>query len=143
MADPRQGALNPQQTEAVEWCGGPQLVLAGAGSGKTRVLAAKIAHLVKEKSVRPARILALTFTNKAAREMLERVRSLVGADLKGMQVSTFHSWGLRFLYRNAHLLREMGYPLPFVIFDRGDCRNLVRRIAKELGCDAKGSEPGY
>lgn len=144
MADTRrQGALNPRQTEAVEWCCGPQLVLAGAGSGKTRVLAAKIAHLVNKKSVRPDKIVALTFTNKAAREMLERVRSQVGNDLRGMQVSTFHSWGLRFLYRNTSLLREMGYPLPFVIFDRRDCQNLVKRIAGELGYDAKGSDAGY
>ena len=143
MADPKQGALNPQQAEAVEWRGGPQLVLAGAGSGKTRVLAAKIAHLVKEGSITPDRILALTLTNKAAREMLERVHSLVGADLRGMQVSTFHAWGLRFLYRNAHLLRGMGYPVPFVIFDRGDCRNLVKRISGELGLDVRSSDPGY
>ena len=136
-------ALNQKQKEAVEWCDGPQLVLAGAGSGKTRVLAAKIAHLVKEKSVRPHKILALTFTNKAAREMLERVQSLVGQDLHGMQVSTFHSWGLRFLYRNTACLREMGYSLPFVIFDRGDCRSLVKRVAKELGHDAKSYDPGY
>jgi DNA helicase-2/ATP-dependent DNA helicase PcrA len=143
MSHIKQSALNKRQAEAVEWCDGPQLILAGAGSGKTRVLAAKIAHLVKEKSVAPHRILALTFTNKAAREMLERVQSMVGQELHGMQVSTFHSWGLRFLYRNARLLSEMGYPLPFVIFDRGDCRTLVKRIVKELGYDARGFDVGY
>ncbi|MDR1514318.1 MAG: UvrD-helicase domain-containing protein [Synergistaceae bacterium] len=146
MADIRRNTvnqLNPRQTEAVEWCEGPLLVLAGAGSGKTRVLAAKIAYLVNEKFVRPDRILALTFTNKAAREMLDRVRSQVGERLHGMQVSTFHSWGLRFLYRNMHLLREMGYPLPFVIFDRGDCRNLVKRVVKELGYDAESYDSSY
>lgn len=129
--------LNPRQAEAVKWCEGPELVLAGAGSGKTKVLAAKIAYLVREKSIRPYRILALTFTNKAAREMLERVKSLVGEDLHGMQVSTFHSYGLRFLYRNSLALQSMGYPSSFVIFDRGDCRNLVKRIAKELDIDTK------
>ena len=100
--------LNPKQAEAVEWCDGPALVLAGAGSGKTRVLTAKIAYLVREKRVPPHRILALTFTNKAAKEMLDRVKKLVGDDLRGMQVSTFHSYGLRFLYRNAFLLQSMG-----------------------------------
>jgi DNA helicase-2/ATP-dependent DNA helicase PcrA len=117
--------------------------LAGAGSGKTRVLAAKIAYLVNEKSVRPDRILALTFTNKAASEMLDRVRSQVGEKPQGMQVCTFHSWGLRFLYRNTHLLREMGYPLPFVIFDRGDCRNIIKRVVRELGLDAKSYDARY
>jgi DNA helicase-2/ATP-dependent DNA helicase PcrA len=143
MAAIKQSALNKKQAEAVEWCGGPQLILAGAGSGKTRVLAAKIAHLVNEKSVSPRRILALTFTNKAAREMLERVQSMVGQELHGMQVSTFHAWGLRFLYRNTLLLSEMGYPIPFVIFDRGDCRSLVKRVAKELGHDARAYDAGY
>ncbi|MDR3321146.1 MAG: UvrD-helicase domain-containing protein [Synergistaceae bacterium] len=136
-------ALNPKQMEAVEWCDGPELVLAGAGSGKTRVIAAKIAHLIDKKSVPPYRILALTFTNKAAREMQERVRSLVGENLRGMQVSTFHSYGLRFLYRNAHLLQEMGYPKSFVVFDRGDVRNLVKRVAKELSLDAGASDVSF
>jgi DNA helicase-2/ATP-dependent DNA helicase PcrA len=128
--------LNPRQTEAVEWCEGPELVLAGAGSGKTRVLTAKIAHLINDKSVSPNRIVALTFTNKAAREMLARVKALVGEDLHGMQISTFHSWGLRFLYRNSHILREIGYPPSFVIFDRGDCKNVLKRIAREMGISA-------
>jgi DNA helicase-2/ATP-dependent DNA helicase PcrA len=101
-------------------------------------LTAKIAHLINDKSVRPHRIVALTFTNKAAREMLERVKSLVGEDLMGMQISTFHSWGLRFLYRNSHILREIGYPPSFVIFDRGDCKNLVKRIVKEMGIGIDG-----
>lgn len=131
------GTLNPRQIEAVEWCDGPELVLAGAGSGKTRVLATKIAYLIREKGVRSYRILALTFTNKAAREMLERVKGIVGEDLHGMQISTFHSYGLRFLYRNAEALRELGYSRSFVIFDRGDTRNLVKRIMKRLDIDAK------
>lgn len=134
--------LNPRQAEAVSWCGGPELVLAGAGSGKTRVLTAKIAYLIGEMGVPPYRILALTFTNKAAREMQERVKSLVGKDLHGMQVSTFHSYGLRFLYRNSPVLAEMGYPASFVIFDRGDTKNLVKRVAKEQNIDTKQYDVG-
>ncbi|MDR3280826.1 MAG: UvrD-helicase domain-containing protein [Synergistaceae bacterium] len=129
--------LNPEQKEAVEWRGGHELVLAGAGSGKTRVLAAKIAHLVKNELVMPHRIMAVTFTNKAAREMADRVRSLVGENLCGMQVSTFHSWGLRFLLRNRDGLSDMGYPPGFTIFDRSDCRSLVKKLAKEHGFEAK------
>lgn len=129
--------LNPKQAEAVEWCDGPELVLAGAGSGKTRVLTAKIAYLVREKRVPPHRILALTFTNKAAKEMLDRVKKLVGDDLRGMQVSTFHSYGLRFLYRNAFLLQSMGYPPSFVVFDRGDARSVVKKTANALDIDTK------
>ena len=136
-------SLNPRQAEAVRWCEGPELVLAGAGSGKTRVLAAKIAYLVEEQRVPPYRILALTFTNKAAREMRERVQTLVGDDLRGMQVSTFHAYGLRFLHRNAAALQELGYPASFVVFDRGDCRNLVKRVAGELDIDVKQYDTAY
>ncbi|MDR1917331.1 MAG: UvrD-helicase domain-containing protein, partial [Synergistaceae bacterium] len=132
------GTLNSQQAEAVTWCDGPELVIAGAGSGKTRVLASKIAYLIAEKRVPPNRILALTFTNKAASEMLERVKHMVGDDLHGMQVSTFHSWGLRFLYRNARTLADLGYTTTnLVIYDRGDCRNLVKKITRQLGFDLK------
>jgi DNA helicase-2/ATP-dependent DNA helicase PcrA len=113
-------------------------VLAGAGSGKTRVLTAKIAHLINECRVAPWKILAMTFTNKAAREMLERVRRLCGENLHGMQISTFHSWGLRFLQRRRSALADLGYPSSgFVVFDRGDCRNLVKKSARELGIDPK------
>ena len=117
-------------------------MLAGAGSGKTRVLTAKIAYLIDEMGVPPYRILALTFTNKAAREMQERVKGLVGENLHGMQVSTFHSYGLRFLYRNSSVLAEMGYPTSFVIFDRGDTKNLVKRVAKEQNIDTKQYDVG-
>lgn len=134
--------MNPRQAEAVKWCEGPELVLAGAGSGKTRVLTAKIAYLIDEKRVPPYRILALTFTNKAAREMRERVTALVGEDLHGMQVSTFHSYGLRFLYRHTSELVEIGYPASFVIFDRGDCKSLVKKIAKDLDIDTKQHDIG-
>jgi DNA helicase-2/ATP-dependent DNA helicase PcrA len=135
-------SLNPKQAEAVKWCGGSQLVLAGAGSGKTRVLASKIAWLISETRTPPHRILALTFTNKAAREMLERVRSLVGVDLKGMSVSTFHSFGLRFLHRNSQGLEAMGYPRSFVVFDRGDSRNAVKRAARDAGMDTRQDNIG-
>jgi DNA helicase-2/ATP-dependent DNA helicase PcrA len=123
--------LNPSQTEAVEWCDGHELVLAGAGSGKTRVLAAKIAYLINEKRVRPHRILAVTFTNKAASEMLERVNSLVGSELRGMQISTFHSFGLYFLRRNGDALGSLGYPKNVSVFDRGDCKAIIRRLLRE------------
>jgi DNA helicase-2/ATP-dependent DNA helicase PcrA len=112
-------------------------VLAGAGSGKTRVLTAKIAYLVKELKVPPWKILAVTFTNKAAREMLERVMGMVGNDLHGMSISTFHSWGLRFLQRNREAMSAMGFPANFVVFDRGDCRSLLKKILRELGEDVK------
>jgi DNA helicase-2/ATP-dependent DNA helicase PcrA len=130
-------SLNDTQFEAVRWRGGHELVLAGAGSGKTRVLTAKIAYLVNELRAAPWKILAVTFTNKAAREMLERVRQLCGDNPRGMQVSTFHSWGLRFLQRRREALAAMGYPRNFVVFDRSDCRGLVKKIAKEFGVDPK------
>jgi DNA helicase-2/ATP-dependent DNA helicase PcrA len=129
--------LNAAQEEAVRWCDGHQLVLAGAGSGKTRVLTAKIAYLVEERNVPPRKILAVTFTNKAAREMLERVGEMVGDNLHGMSVSTFHAWGLRFLQRNRGAMNALGFPSNFVVFDRGDSRNLVKKILRELGKDVK------
>jgi DNA helicase-2/ATP-dependent DNA helicase PcrA len=129
-------SLNDRQREAVEACDGHELVLAGAGSGKTRVLTVKIAHLVRERGVAPWRITAVTFTNKAAREMLGRVAGMVGDNLRGMQVSTFHSWGLRFLRRHGNALAEIGYPADFVIFDRADCRSLMKRILKEHDFEA-------
>jgi DNA helicase-2/ATP-dependent DNA helicase PcrA len=130
-------SLNERQREAVEACDGHELVLAGAGSGKTRVLTVKIAHLVRDRGVAPWRIMAVTFTNKAAREMLARVTGMVGENLRGMQVSTFHSWGLRFLRRHRNSLAELGYPADFVIFDKADCRSLIKRILKEHDFEAR------
>ncbi|MDR1132997.1 MAG: UvrD-helicase domain-containing protein [Synergistaceae bacterium] len=130
------GALNERQKAAVEACDGHELVLAGAGSGKTRVLTVKIAHLIRDRGVAPWRIMAVTFTNKAAREMLSRVTGMVGENLRGMQVCTFHSWGLRFLRRHPKSLEELGYPADFVIFDRADCRSLIKKIAKEHDFEA-------
>jgi DNA helicase-2/ATP-dependent DNA helicase PcrA len=87
--------------------------------------------------VPPRKILAVTFTNKAAREMLERVKGMVGDDLHGMSISTFHAWGLRFLQRNRQSMSALGFSPNFVVFDRGDCRNLVKKILRELGEDVK------
>src|SRR5260370_5177885 len=95
--------LNPAQREAVEHPGGPLLVLAGAGSGKTRVLTARIAHLITTLHVAPQRIFAVTFTNKAAGEMRTRVAQLLGTDPKGLWIGTFHSLSARFLRREARL----------------------------------------
>lgn len=95
--------LNGAQKEAVCFLGAPQLVLAGAGSGKTRVLTSKIAWLIGEQNVRPWKILAVTFTNKAAREMNERVQKLLPNALGGAQICTFHSFGLNLLFRNREI----------------------------------------
>src|SRR5947208_10506384 len=97
--------LNPEQETAVRHPGGPLLVLAGAGSGKTRVLTARIAHLIRERGVAPSRIFAVTFTNKAAGEMRARVAALLGADPRGLWIGTFHSLPARLLRREAPHLR--------------------------------------
>ncbi|MGI6784190.1 MAG: ATP-dependent helicase [Aminivibrio sp.] len=133
--------LNPRQREAVAYCDGPLLVLAGAGSGKTRVLAHKIAYLVARGDSRPEDILAVTFTNKAASEMKERVEALLGETGAGMQVCTFHSFGLRMLFRNRDLLPRFGLGERFAIFDRADSRSLVKEIMEGLNIDTKQFEP--
>lgn len=136
-------SLNPGQKEAVSYCEGPLLVLAGAGSGKTRVLTHKIAYLIEEKEVEPGSILAVTFTNKAAREMKERVESLVGELSKRMQVSTFHAYGLNFLFRNRDALTNLGMDKNIVVFDRADSRNLVKKILNDLNLDPKQIDPSW
>jgi DNA helicase-2/ATP-dependent DNA helicase PcrA len=103
--------LNPEQREAVEHFEGPLLVLAGAGSGKTRVLTTRIARLIEEHGVAPEHILALTFTNKAAGEMRERVRALLGREPAGMWIGTFHAIGARMLRRDA---TKLGWTPGFV-----------------------------
>lgn len=133
--------LNPRQREAVAYCDGPLLVLAGAGSGKTRVLAHKMAYLVERGDSRPEDILAVTFTNKAASEMKERVNSLLGQTGRDLQVCTFHSFGLRMLFRNRALLPRFGLGERFAIFDRGDSRSLVKEIMEGLNIDTKQIEP--
>jgi len=126
--------LNIQQREAVTYLGGPQLVIAGAGSGKTRVLTYKIVHLLNN-GYEPWRILALTFTNKAAREMRERIEALVGTNVASkLWMGTFHSIFARILRANATLI---GFKSNFTIYDAADSRSLVKTIVKDLGLDEK------
>ena len=131
--------LNESQREAVLYCDGASLVIAGAGSGKTRVLTYKIAYLLQEKQMRPWNILALTFTNKAAREMKERIGLLVGEEqARYLQMGTFHSVFARILRAEAALL---GYNSNFTIYDQTDARSLVKNIVKEMGLDDKVYKP--
>ncbi len=126
--------LNDKQREAVFTTEGPVLVLAGAGSGKTRALTHRIAYLIEEKHVMPWNIMAITFTNKAAAEMRERVDDLVGADGNSVWVATFHSSCVRILRRHADLL---GYSNNFTIYDTDDQKTLMRQILKKLDLDPK------
>lgn len=130
--------LNKEQREAVENVEGPCLVLAGAGSGKTRVLTTRIAYLIEEKKVSPYAILAITFTNKAAKEMKERLISLIGDEASAIQVSTFHSFGLKIVRENCSML---GYEHNFVILDSDDTLTVVKKILKELNLDPKTYNP--
>ncbi len=132
--DPLLEGLNPQQSEAVTHAGGPLLVVAGAGSGKTRVLTRRIAYLMSRRNVAPYQILAITFTNKAAGEMKERVADLVGPIAKSMWVSTFHSACVRILRQEA---TRLGYSNSFSIYDSADSQRLITIVAKELNLDAK------
>jgi DNA helicase II / ATP-dependent DNA helicase PcrA len=126
--------LNPTQREAVAATEGPVLVVAGAGSGKTRVLTYRIAHLIRDLSVSPEAILAITFTNKAANEMKERVSHLVGGMVRSMWVSTFHSACVRMLRREAS---RLGYRSGFTIYDDADSLRLLRMVTKDLDLDSK------
>ncbi len=130
--------LNPPQREAVAHPGGPLLILAGAGSGKTRVLTHRIAHLIWARGVLPESIIAITFTNKAAGEMRERVDALVGEVGRRVWASTFHSACVRILRRHAD---RIGYARDFTIFDDADQQRLMRRILDEEGLDAKRFPP--
>ena len=130
--------LNPSQREAVEHVEGPLLVLAGAGSGKTRVLTRRIAHLIQNHRVSPFEILAITFTNKAADEMKGRIASLVGPVAQKMWVSTFHSACVRILRRDADLL---GYPKAFTIYDQADANRLTGYCIRDLNLDPKRFQP--
>ena len=130
-------SLNPDQLDAVVHSGGPLLVVAGAGSGKTRVLTHRIAHLIHE-GVSPTSILAITFTNKAADEMKHRVAALVGPRVKAMWVCTFHSACVRILRANAEAL---GYPRTFSIYDQSDAQRLAGYVIRDLGLDAKRFPP--
>ncbi len=130
--------LNPQQREAVLHEGGPLLIVAGAGSGKTRVLTHRIAHLIATGRARPGEILAITFTNKAAAEMRERVEQLVGPAARFMWVSTFHSACVRILRREA---KTLGLRSSFSIYDAADSLRLVTLVARELDLDPKRYAP--
>jgi DNA helicase-2/ATP-dependent DNA helicase PcrA len=124
--------LNPEQREAVLHGDGPLLVLAGAGSGKTRVIVHRIAHLVRVRGVSPWHVLAVTFTNKAAGEMKERLEALLGPEANELWVQTFHAFGARFLRREA---ARAGLPPSFAIYDDDDQLRLVKRIMAELGLE--------
>ncbi|MGN0037923.1 MAG: ATP-dependent helicase [Coriobacteriales bacterium] len=126
--------LNPAQREAVLTTEGPLLVLAGAGSGKTRVLTYRIAHLVQDLGVAPWSVLAVTFTNKAAKEMRSRLSAILAGDVRGMWINTFHSMCVRMLRADAELL---GYGKDFTIYDADDSKRLVKDIMAELGYDTK------
>jgi DNA helicase-2/ATP-dependent DNA helicase PcrA len=126
--------LNPQQREAVTHTGSPLLVVAGAGSGKTRVLTRRIAYLLAERDVHPGQIMAITFTNKAAAEMKERVADLVGNRARAMWVSTFHSMCVRVLRRES---KTLGLGSNFSIYDADDTRRLITLVARDLDLDPK------
>jgi DNA helicase-2/ATP-dependent DNA helicase PcrA len=130
--------LNPQQRAAVIHEGPPLLIVAGAGSGKTRVLAHRIAHLLAARDVRPGQILAITFTNKAAGEMRDRVASLIGARSQGMWVSTFHSACVRILRREAS---HVGLKSTFSIYDAADSQRLMSMVLRDLDLDPKRYRP--
>jgi len=130
--------LNPQQQEAVQHAGSPLLVVAGAGSGKTRVLTRRIAYLLAERNVAPYEVLAITFTNKAAGEMKERVAELVGDRARSMWVSTFHSACVRILRKEAQLL---GYSNSFTIYDQSDSLRLITLVMRDMNLDSKKYAP--
>ncbi|MFR0600369.1 DNA helicase PcrA [Lactobacillus equicursoris] len=130
--------LNPQQVDAVETTEGPLLVIAGAGSGKTSVLTRRIAYLVEEKRVAPWQILAITFTNKAAKEMKEREEKLLGDEARDIWMSTFHSLCVRILRRDG---QQIGYDRDFSIADPSEQVTLIKRILKELDLDPKLYQP--
>ena len=130
--------LNAVQRQAVEHPGGPLLILAGAGSGKTRVLTGRIAHLVRERGIPQGSILAFTFTNKAAREMRARAQSLLGREDLGVWLGTFHGTCVRILRRHAELL---GYPKNFVIYGTDDQRSILRDLLRGVGPEDKSLTP--
>jgi DNA helicase-2/ATP-dependent DNA helicase PcrA len=136
--DPLIAGLNPQQSAAVVHAGGPLLIVAGAGSGKTRVLTRRIAYLMARRNATPYSILAITFTNKAAGEMKERVKELVGPVAQSMWVSTFHSACVRILRQEA---ARLGYSNSFSIYDSADSLRLITIVSKDLNLDPKRYPP--
>src|SRR5882724_7158807 len=131
-------SLNPEQREAVLHIKGPLLILAGAGSGKTRVITSRIAYLVGDGHAQPHEVLAVTFTNKAAGEMRARVESLLGSDCSRMWVSTFHSLCARLLRREAPAI---GLSRAFVIYDSAEQLSVVKQALKELHIDDSYVQP--
>src|SRR3954468_23705618 len=123
------GTLNPAQTEAVLRTEGPLLILAGAGSGKTRVLTTRLARLVEINGVHPRSILAVTFTNKAAGEMRERVGRMLGNDPKGLWIGTFHAIGARMLRMAPEI---SGRTKQFTIYDQDDAQGVIKRVMERL-----------
>ncbi|MFR2585808.1 MAG: ATP-dependent helicase [Bacilli bacterium] len=130
--------LNEEQKKAVEKTEGPVLVLAGAGSGKTKVLTTRVAYLVNEKEIDPYNILAITFTNKAAKEMKDRVFKMLGIDAYRIQISTFHSLGLLLVRENYD---KLGYEKNFTILDSEDTLTVIKKILKEMNLDPKVYNP--
>lgn len=130
--------LNEEQKKAVEKTEGPVLVLAGAGSGKTKVLTTRVAYLVNEKEIDPYNILAITFTNKAAKEMKDRVFKMLGSDAYRIQISTFHSLGLLLVRENYD---KLGYEKNFTILDSEDTLTVIKKILKEMNLDPKVYNP--
>lgn len=126
--------LNEEQRAAVVHTGSPLLIVAGAGSGKTRVLTHRIAHLLGTRSVHPGEILAITFTNKAAGEMKERVEQLVGPRANAMWVMTFHSACVRILRRES---KRLGFTSSFSIYDAADSKRLMALVCRDLDLDPK------
>ncbi len=131
-------SLNPPQREAVLYGDGPLLILAGAGSGKTRVITTRIAHLIRERGVDPGTILAVTFTNKAANEMRERVERMLDIPLNRLWISTFHSSCVRILRQH---IDRLGYKRSFVIYDETDRSSLIKAIASDLRVDTERYQP--
>ena len=132
--------LNDRQKEAVLYGDGPLLILAGAGSGKTSVLTKRVAYLIKERAVSPKNIVAITFTNKAAKEMKERIIKEVGKEGYDIQISTFHSFGLRIIRENYE---KLGYEKNFTIIDSDDSLTVVKKILKDMGIDYARFNPKF
>lgn len=132
--------LNDRQKEAVLYGDGPLLILAGAGSGKTCVLTKRVAYLIKERNISPKNIVAITFTNKAAKEMKERIIKEVGKEGYDIQISTFHSFGLRIIKENYE---KLGYEKNFTIIDSDDSLTVVKKILKEMGIDSTRFNPKF
>lgn len=138
LSDKLLNGLNPEQKRAVKTTDGPLLIMAGAGSGKTRVLTHRIAYLMVEKYVNPYNILAITFTNKAAREMRERIQKIMGGTADQVWISTFHSMCVRILRRD---IDRIGFNRNFTILDTSDQLSVIKQILKDKNIDPKKFDP--